>query len=255
MIGRETKPTLEYREAEKSARDDMRYFSVETIQSSIEHLQNYNSSWLIPAFVFASNDVDEGGPVYLPARHGTDGFLDRFFHGSLIGLPPSTNGKSLLRPRFSDVTLWQAGDEFEGDYVVRQGTKAWANLYSSRGYREMKLRGEIEMSSSGVRLCNSFQAALGKGIPDTFCFEHFLVWLFAFCGFESSVSGWRDLLSQFHSDLDLPNGFKSPYLNRFSLTENVPWPVTESERPSDVEFAIRLAPRLVTSLLFRQARS
>ena len=222
----------------------MRYFSIDTIQASIKHLQEYNSSWLVPSFVFAANDVGEAEAVSLTARRGTDGFLDLFFHGALIGLPPDPNGKNLLRPRFSDVMLWQAGDEFEGDYVVRQGTKAWANLYSSRGYRDMKLRGEIEMDKSRVRLCSSFQGAFEAGIPSTFRFEHFMVWLFAFSGFQSGASSWQDMLAQLHADLELPAGFKELYRGRFCVSGEVEWPSIQDVRPTDVEFAIRLAPRL-----------
>jgi len=230
----------------------VRYFNIDTVRTSIRHLEQYNSSWLVPAFVFAANDVGEEETVSLTAGHGTDGFLDRFFHGGLIGLPAAPNGKNLMRPRFSDVTSWQLGDEFEGDYVVRQGTKAWANLYSSRGYREMNLRREIEMSRSEVRLCASFRGAFEEAIPDTFHFEHFMVWLFAFSGFGDSVSGWSDLLAELESRLELPTGFKAPYAARFCVSGDVPWPGTRDDRPTDVEFAISLAPRLISSLLFRQ---
>ncbi len=139
----------ENREPERRG-DLMRYFTIRTIQTAITHLQKYDSSWIVPAFVFAANDIgEEGGSL---KRKGTDNFLDQFFHGSLIGLPPAPNGKNLMRPRFRDVEPWQIDREFMGDYVVRQGTKAWANIYSSRGYRDMKLRGEIEMAGSSARL-------------------------------------------------------------------------------------------------------
>ncbi len=228
----------------------MRYFTIRTIQTAITHLQEYDSSWIVPAFVFAANDIgEEDGSL---RRKGTDNFLDQFFHGSLIGLPPAPNGKNLMRPRFRDVEPWQIDREFMGDYVVRQGTKAWANIYSSRGYRDMKLRGEIKMGpGSSARLESKFREAFEDMVPDTFRFEHFLVWLFAFTGFPKSVTNWNSLLAQLHSGLDLAEGFRSAYEGRFTVTGCVRWPKTQDTRPTDVEFAINLAPALVESLRIR----
>ena len=228
----------------------MRYFTIETIKSAIAHLQDYESNWIVPAFVFAANDIrEEGGSL---KRKGTDSFLDQFFHGNLIGLPPAANGKNLLRPRFRDVEPWQIDREFMGDYVVRQGTKAWANIYSSRGYRDMRLRGEIEIAGSSVHLDSKFREAFEGAVADTFQFEHFLVWLFAFTGFPESVSNWSSLLAQLHANLDLAEGFCSAYQGRFAVTGRVRWPRTEDTRPTNVEFAINLAPALVESLRIRK---
>lgn len=227
----------------------MRYFTIETIQTAITHLQEYDSSWIVPAFVFAANNIGEDGGSL--RRVGTDGFLDRYFHGTLIGLPPAPNGRNLMRPRFRDVEPWQIDREFMGDYVVRQGTKAWANIYSSRGYREMKLRGEIEMTPTSVRLTASFQREFENAIPETFRFEHFLVWLFAFTGFQDSVASWRALLAELHSQLDLADGFNPAYEGRFVVTGGVRWPVICNDRPTDLELAINLAPKLVESLRIR----
>ncbi len=233
----------------------MKYFTIDTICESIRHLENYSGNWLIPAFVFAANDVGEEAHVSLNSRHGTDVFLDRFFHGSLIGLPAAPNGKNLMRPRLSDVKPWQPDGEFEGDYVVRQGTKAWANVYSSRGYRDMRMRNEIKVPSpSTVQLGTSFRHAFEHAIPGSFCFEHFMVWLFAFTGCDRSVASWDDLLRELGSLLELPNGFRSAYTGRFCVSGKVPWPDTLDSRPSDVEFAIALAPRLISSLLYRGKR-
>ena len=227
----------------------MRYFKIETIKTAIAHLQEYDSSWIVPSFVFAANDIgEEGGSL---KRVGTDSFLDQFFHGSLMGLPPAPNGKNLMRPRFRDVEPWQIDREFMGDYVVRQGTKAWANIYSSRGYRDMKLRGEIEISGPSVRLKSSFQKAFEEAVPKTFRFEHFLTWIFAFTGFPDSVSGWRALLAELHSRFDLADGFRPAYEGRFAVAGDVRWQATRDDRPTDVEFAINLAPTLVESLRIR----
>ncbi len=35
----------------------MKYFKISSIIEAIEHLQQFNGNWLLPAFVFASNEV------------------------------------------------------------------------------------------------------------------------------------------------------------------------------------------------------
>jgi 5-methylcytosine-specific restriction protein B len=39
----------------------VQYFSIPTIKSSIERLQEIKANWLLPAFVFAANDVGTDG--------------------------------------------------------------------------------------------------------------------------------------------------------------------------------------------------
>ncbi|SFQ16664.1 5-methylcytosine-specific restriction enzyme B [Tranquillimonas alkanivorans] len=177
------------------------------------------------------------------AEHlGTDRFLDRYFNGSLISIPPFPSGNNLLRPRLKGVT-WNRG-RFAGDYVIRQDTKMWGNLFSSRGYREMRMQGYIEGEKTTVRLTDQFQNAFENGIPDTFAFEDLLVWLFAFRGFPTEVQNWKDLYEYFlQNELDLQN-FPLPYQGRFQLTPDRPWPETQSARPSDEQFLTELAPRL-----------
>ena len=68
------------------------------------------------------------------------------------------------------------------DYVLHQDTKLWANLYSSRGYREMRQLGQLGGSGSTFSLGSAFEAALLAGLPDEFRFEELLVWLYAFEG-------------------------------------------------------------------------
>lgn len=115
---------------------------------------------------------------------GTDQFLDNFFNGSLIDIPPFASGNNLLRPRLKGVT-WHRGD-FSDDYMIRQDTKMWGNLFSSRGYREMRQRGEVEGEKATVRLTDAFQPAFESAIPASFNFEDFMVWLFAFQDFQAT---------------------------------------------------------------------
>lgn len=224
----------------------MQYFDIPTIKTAIEGLQGISANWLIPAFVFAANDVGTTDLVDISKQKGTDQFLDRYFHGSLIGLDPFPSGNNLLRPRLKGIK-WDRGD-FAGDYVIRQDTKMWGNLFSSRGYREMRQRGELEGEKATVRLTDSFQPAFEAEIPATFQFEDFLVWLFAFKGFPDEIGSWQELFEHLLiEELELTE-FQEPYQGRFRLTPGRAWPATLADRPDDAEFQNELAPRLMAFL-------
>lgn len=158
----------------------MQFFDISTIKQSIERLQNYRANWLLPAFVFAANDVGTDALTDMSKRLGTDQFLDRYFNGKRLNLPPLKRGNNLLRPRFKDIN-WNKG-RFAGDFMIQQDTKMWGNLFSSRGYREMRLEGLIDGQKAIAQLTDAFQSRIENELPDTFKFEDFLVWLFAFEG-------------------------------------------------------------------------
>lgn len=223
----------------------MQYFSIDTIQEAIERLQEYKANWLLPAFVFAANDVGTEELVDISQRLGTDHFLDRYFNGHRLGIEPYPDtGNNLLRPRLKGIPAWTK-PPFEGDYMVRQDTKMWGNLFSSRGYREMRLQGLIEGEKAITRLTDEFQPRFEDEIPDDFRFEDFLVWLYAFEGFPEEIDNWEDLRTYLLGQLNLDD-FKDPYLGRFSLTDPpVDWPDTIEDRPSNEEFLQALAPKLV----------
>jgi DNA polymerase III delta prime subunit len=225
----------------------VRYFDIPTIKAAIEHLQNYTANWLLPAFVFAANDVGTDAMVDMSERLGTDQFLDRYFNGARLGLAPSDRGNNLLRPRLKGIQ-WDRGPT-AGDYLVRQDTKMWGNLFSSRGYREMRLEGLLEGEKSIVQLTDDFQPRFEAEIPQVFRFEHFLVWLYAFQGFPDEINSWNGLYQHLLShELGL-QAFKPPYLGRFSISDPaLPWPPTSSERPSDDEFLQELSPKLWAQL-------
>lgn len=225
----------------------MQYFDIPTIKTAIEALQGISANWLIPAFVFAANDVGTADLVDISKQKGTDQFLDRYFNGSLIGLEPFPSGNNLLRPRLKGIK-WDRG-EFAGDYIIRQDTKMWGNLFSSRGYREMRQRGELDGEKATVRLTDEFQPAFEAEIPAAFQFEDFLVWLFAFKGFPDEINSWQALFDHLLLDeLELTD-FPAPYKGRFKLTPGRPWPATLNVRPSDAEFQQGLAPRLLAFLV------
>lgn len=221
----------------------MKYLDIPTIKRAIERLQDFSANWLLPAFVFAANDVGTDELVDMSKRLGTDQFLDRYFNGRRVELPPMPRGNNLLRPRMKGIT-WDRGP-FSGDYMIRQDTKMWGNLFSSRGYREMRLEGLIEGEKAITRLTDAFQARFEQEIPGSFRFEDFLVWLFAFEGVPDEVANWSDLLRHLlNAGLGLTE-FKEPYRGRFKLsTPEVEWPEMLSERPTNDEFLIQLAPKL-----------
>jgi len=218
----------------------VKYFDLPTIKASIEALQGISANWLIPAFVFAANDVGTANLVDMAKTRGTDQFLDHYFNAGLIGIPPFRSGNNLMRPRLKGVK-----QDFPGDFVIRQDTKMWGNLFSSRGYREMRQRGELEGEKATVRLTDAFQPAFEAEIPAAFRFENFLVWLFAFRGFPEGISSWQQLFDHLLiEELELTE-FQEPYRGRFKLTPGYPWPTTITERPADEEFQQELAPQLM----------
>lgn len=136
---------------------------------------------------------------------------------------------------------WNRG-EFAGDYVIRQDTKMWGNLFSSRGYREMRQRGELEGEKATVRLTDAFQPAFESEIPATFQFEDFLVWLFAFSGFPDHIDSWQALFDHLVKDELKLDEFKEPYRGRFRLSPGRAWPQTLTERPDNDALLTELAP-------------
>ena len=230
----------------------MQYFDIPIIKDAIERLQRYNANWLLPSFVFAANDVGTNEFLDLSKAKGTDRFLDRYFNGSLLNIPPYPTGNNLLRPRFKDIS-WDRG-EIANDYMIRQNTKMWGNLFSSRGYREMRQRGEIEGQRNIVRLTSSFQQRFEEEVPEHFRFEDFLVWLFAFKGVPDYVTGWSSLMTHLLIEELSLEQFGEPYRGRFRLSEPpVPWPNLSSARPEDNTFIEELAPKLHSLLLESQS--
>lgn len=75
------------------------------------------------------------------------------------------------------------------------------------------------------------------------------VWLFAFKGFPPWVGGWDHLyLHLLENELRIAS-FQEPYLSRFCVSGDVPWPSTRSSPYGAVELAVELAPSLVKSML------
>lgn len=225
----------------------MQYFKIETIKDAIERLQNFSGNWILPTFVFAANNVGTEEAVDLAANLGTDQFLNRYFHGKRLEIPPTPRGNNLLRPRFKDIK-WNQG-EFANDYMIRQDTKMWGNLFSSRGYREMRLQGLVEGKNSVAQLTDNFQPRFEEEVPASFHFEDFMVWLFAFEGIPDEVNDWRALYDYLlNHELRLQE-FKPPYRGRFELSAvDVPWPELTETRPSNREYLEGLAPKLLKFL-------
>ena len=225
----------------------MLYFSIDTIKASIERLQAVSANWLLPAFVFAANDVGTEASVNMSQRLGTDRLLDRYFNGKRLGLPTFDNGNNVLRPRQKEIA-WDQGT-FAGDYIFRQRAKLWANQLSSRGYRDMRIEGQIEGNHGIVKLTDTFKPRLEAEISPDFRFEDLLVWLYAFEGFSNKIKSWQDLFDYLlNTELNLER-FNPAYRGRFKLSDReVEWPAMLRERPSNDQFLESLAPQLVTLL-------
>jgi 5-methylcytosine-specific restriction protein B len=223
----------------------LRYFKIETIKEAIEHLQTIKPNWLLTSFVLASNDVGSTDLVDLAQGHGTDQFLNRYFSGSRLDIPPfPKTGNNLLRPRLKGMPDWVKGP-FAGDYIIRQDTKLWATILSSRGYREMRLAGLLEGDKTLAKLTPAFQGRFEQEIPADFQFESFLVWLFAFEGFPDDVDSWDALYQRLLADHLHLTAFPPEYLGRFRLTQPpVAWPETTADRPDNVTYLHELAPKL-----------
>src|SRR5690349_10498502 len=127
----------------------MKFFKTSRVRAAVTHLQQFDSNWVLVPLVLYVNGVNREEEVSLGKRHGTDQFLKKFFSGDLIGLPAFDNGNNSLRPRFSDfyanMTSLGNGD----DYIYHQRAKLWANVYSSRGYRDMRSSGYL--TGEGVK--------------------------------------------------------------------------------------------------------
>ncbi|MEN6542332.1 AAA family ATPase [Parvibaculum sp.] len=220
----------------------MKYFDIPTIKAAIERLQEHSGTTLITGFVFAANDVNTTAVTDLSKKLGTDRLVDRYFGGALVGLEPMKRG-NLLRPRFEDVT-WKSGP-YAGDYIIRQDTKFWGNISSSRGYREWAQRGLIEGDKSIFQLESGFKAAFEEDISATFRFEDFMVWLFAFTGMPDEIDGWQALYDHLVKTVLGLTQFQAEYLGRFKLTDPpLPWPTTIATKTTNEEFLAQLAPKL-----------
>lgn len=220
----------------------MKYFDIPTIKAAIQRLQSHLGTKLITAFVFAANDVNSTAVTDLSKKLGTDRLVDQYFSGALIGLSSMKRG-NLLRPRFEDVT-WKSG-RYSEDYIIRQDTKFWGNISSSRGYREWAQRGLIEGDKSIFQLKPSFKAEFENEISDAFRFEDFMVWLFAFTGFPDEIDDWPALYDHLVKSILGLVQFQPEYLGRFKLTTpTISWPATVANRPTNDEFLAQLAPKL-----------
>lgn len=227
----------------------MKYFSLERIQQSSRHLENFQSGWVIVPFVFAANGVNLNTFTDLHSVNGTDALLDKYFSGDLVGLHVGTNGNA-LRPRFKEILSTFRRQGSPNDFAINQTSyKLWANAYSSRGYREMVGRGELEVQgTASYKLTNLFQPAFESKLPATFRFEEFMVWLFAFSGIPEGISNWTDLLAHLLKELNVPGGkFPPEFSNRFSVNtvEPVPWPNDFlSTKPTNEQYQQALLPSL-----------
>ena len=106
----------------------------------------------------------------------------------------------------------------------------------------MRLEGLIKGEKTIVGLSDAFQDRFEIEIPESFRFESFLIWLFAFEGIPDGIDNWPALVKHLcESELHLTE-FKPPYRGRFRISDPpVLWPELRESRPSDQEFLSALA--------------
>ncbi|MDN3544043.1 AAA family ATPase [Kinneretia asaccharophila] len=237
-----------------------KYFSIPQIKAAVEHLSAFDSKWVIPPLVFASNQVDLA-PEYKPLNvlGSPDVYLDNFFSGALIGLQMRSGGNS-LRPKFSELqskgkVLDSTGIPIPGaDYLVHQKVVLWGSGYSRNGYEAMINRGQLEKqpnTRSSFRLTAAFQPAFEAGLPVSFRFEMLLIWLFAFREIPDAVNSWSELWGNFKTTFLGGNDFPLAYRGRFSLQNPaLPWPVDFlAQRPTNLDYQRALIPSVVVEPL------
>lgn len=224
------------------------YFSIERIKKAIEHLQGYNSNWVIVPLVFAVNGVNSANETSFSkksGRIGGDPFLNKHFSGDLMGLKAFNTGCNSLRPRFVDIYGNMEKSGRGDDFVLHQNTKLWANIYSSRGYREMRTSKIIIGSDTrAFQLTDEFEKTWENKLPSSFAFEELLVWLYAFSGIDDSINSWQKLSDHFQAQyLGDGKNFEPEYLSRFGLS-NIAWTDNDlvADRPSNEEFQRELYP-------------
>ena len=220
------------------------FFSRGRLQGAIEHLQEFDSKWVLVPLVLASNGVGEADAVRIQDsdRAGSDRFFDRYFNGRLIGLADFDNGANTLRPRFREI--WSSG---QSDYVIHQRQKLWGNQYSRNGYNIMRDRGLLtDLGSSRWQIDSTFWSAWEQELPESFRFEELLVWLFAFDGLEDGISSWDQLSIAFQERHLGPGGrFPDGFERRFRTSDEISWPDEFlTERPSNEDFQSFLIPSL-----------
>lgn len=222
------------------------YFSISRIKSAIEHLQHYDSNWILVPLTLAVNDVSSAELADINRKRGGDNFLNGYFSGELIGLKAFDNNVNTLRPRFSDIYGNMRNSGRESDYALHQSTRLWANVYSSRGYREMRTSGVLLGDHSHFQLAPTFSSTWKSKIPEGFYFEELLVWLFAFSGFDSSIDTWEKLFVNFQEQhLGIGGRFQKEYSERFKLNK-VKWLASDlqSEKLGNPDFQKELLPSL-----------
>lgn len=198
----------------------MKFFSLERIEKAIKHLQNYDSNWILVPLVFAVNGVNLREDVSINKVNGGDQFLNKHFSGELIGLRAFENGVNTLRPRFSDIYGNMKRSGREDDLILHQNTKLWANVYSSRGYREMRQMGLVLGKYSRFKLTERFAETWEQKLPGDFHFEELLVWLYAFSGIDGTIVTWQELFDHFQFQyLGNSNKFENEYVLRFKLND------------------------------------
>lgn len=223
----------------------MQFFSVQRIREAVLHLNQFESGWVVGAFVYACNgiDIDALRLMRPPEGVGTDPFLDNFFHPNLLGLKPKAQRES-LRPIFREMGDL-AGGAPGTDFIMHQATRIWGNVYSQRFSSTVVDRGLVIKDGQRLQLAPGFQMEFEAKLPNNFHLEELLVWLYAFSGFPDAIASWDELWALFRADRLNGRNVPNAYQGRFSIRPGgPPWPVAEITgiRPTNRELVAGLLP-------------
>jgi hypothetical protein len=226
-----------------------KFLSLGRIKSAISHLSNYDSRSVIHPFVLASNMITTGadGSTRVTAANpnavGTDAYLDNFFSPKLLGLPPKA-ARECLRPIFREMGNPLPPDDPSRDYIMHQETRIWANIYSQTVHTALRNRGLITADGNSIRLEAGYQADFEATLANTFNFEDFLVWLFAFQDIPDTVNNWTQLWSHFKAAYLHGNEVPPEYRGRFYIHDpELPWPTDfVNQKPSFIDYQRALIP-------------
>lgn len=225
-----------------------KYFTLETIDAALANLRGVDGKSLLVFQVLAANNVRGDTDVNVQEGVGTSKFLDRFYHGSLIGVEPrEPGGRCNLRPMFSDLSRGKAHEEkVNVDY-----SSLWGSTLSQSGYAKMRDGQTLARTTKSIfRLGPQFSENMRAMISPEFQMESLLVWAFAFTGIPDSINSWQDLL-QYYEDQYTISGTPPEYQGVFQLTvgpEAPEWPQTFlTERLTDEEYRNHLLPARLLS--------
>jgi len=225
-----------------------KYFTLETIDAALANLRVVDGKSLLVFLVLAANNVRSDVDVNVQTGVGTNKFLDRFCHGSIIGVEPrEPGGRCNIRPMFADLSRGKPAEETVNvDY-----SSLWGSTLSQSGYASMRDGQTLAKTTKSIfRLGPRFAENMRAMISPEFQMESMLVWIFAFTGIPENINSWEDLLKYYEDNYTVA-GTPPEYEDVFKLTSGPAAPQWPSaflpDRPTNEEYRKHLLPARLLS--------